>query len=619
MSKRLGLLTLAAAAAAAACSPLSAGGEYFGQVDPPEGQTLRYISGSEPESLDPHIGTGQPEARIYLALYEGLVTYHPVTMEPEPGVAERWDVNEDSTSFTFHLRPNARWSNGDPVTAHDFVYSVRRALSPELAAQNAYMAYEIEYAQAYNEGAVFARNPSTGEWLMTSALDEGEGSATSPAHSRRMTLPGDAAAREAALAENPRLRGLAAGMEFVPVRAEDIGVDAPDDYTLTIRLVQPAPYFVGMAAHQIFMPVHRPTVETHGDAWTRPGNIVTNGPFKLEEWKPYNIIVTVRDPMYWDAATVRLDSITFYPLEEQTTMMNLYKAGEVDATYNHTVPVSWLDVIRPMGDYMDAPENAIEYYIFNTTRPPMDDVRVRKAFNAAIDKEALSAYRRTTKPLTAFTPEGIFPDYPQPTGDPFDPEKARRLLAEAGFRDAAGNYDPSTFPIDEVELLYNTAESNRQVAEFVQAQWKQNLSLTVPLRNMEWRTYLDTRHRMEYSGLARAGWVGDYMDPYTFLSLFATLQGNNDSGWFDPKFLSLLNLANRELDPARRYTLLAEAEAYLLEHQPVIPLSTQATNWMKKPYVKGMYPNPGTLHPWKYVYVEHDPSKWDRGLPVMTE
>lgn len=609
------VLTCAAALASISCSPLSAGGEYFGEVDPPEGQVLRYISGSEPESLDPHIGTGQPEARVYLALYEGLTTYQPQTMEPMPGVAERWDVNADSTEFVFFLRRNARWSNGDPVTAHDFTYSFQRALSPELATQNAYMAYEIEYAQAYNEGAVFAR---TGDgWLMRSALADAD---TPPAaHDLRVTLPGDAAARETAFAANARLRSLAAAAEFVPVRAEDIGIDALDDYTVRIRLVQPAPYFVGMLAHQIFMPVHRGAVEAHGDAWTRPGNIVTNGPFTLQEWKPYNILVTERNPMYWDAAIVRLERITFYPLEEQTTMMNLYKAGEVDATYNHTVPVAWLDVIRPMRDYMDAPENAIEYYVFNTTRPPMNDVRVRKAFNAAIDKAALSEYRRVTKPLTAFTPEGLYPGYPQPTGDGFDPERARRLLADAGFADAAGNFDPSRFPVQDVELLYNTAESNRQVAEFVQAQWKQNLGVTVPLRNMEWRTYLDTRHRMDYRGFSRAGWVGDYMDPYTFLSLFATLGGNNDSGWFDPKYMDMLNRANRELDLQRRYALLAEAEAYLLDVQPVIPLLTQATNWMKKPYVKGMYPNAGTLHPWKFVYIEHDPAKWDRGMPTLTE
>jgi oligopeptide transport system substrate-binding protein len=609
------LVMCAVAAAAAGCGPLSAGGEYFGQVTPPDGQVLRYISGSEPESLDPQLGTGQPEARIYAALFEGLTTYHPQTMQPMPGVAERWEVNTDSTEFVFHLRRNARWSNGDPVTAQDFAYSFRRALSPELASRNAYMSYEIQYAQAYNEARVFVRDPANGRWLLTSDLDE-EGGTTA---ALRLTLPGDAAGRETAFSENRALRALAEGKELVPIRGEDIGVEAVDDYTFRIRLVQPAPYLTGMLAHQVFMPVHRATVEAHGDAWTRPATIVTNGPFKLEIWEPYNRLVVVRDPMYWDRATVRLERISFYPLEEQTTMMNLYKAGEVDAVHNHVVPVSWLDVISPMRDYMNAPENGVGYYKFNTTRPPMDDVRVRKAFNAAVDKQALAEYRRVTKPLTAFTPEGIYPGYPQPSGDPFDPLRARQLLVDAGYHDAAGNYDPSTFPIQEVELLYNTSESNRQIAEFVQAQWRQHLGLTVPLRNMEWMTYLDAVHRVDYKGIARAGWIGDYMDPYTFLSLFATPGGNNGTGWWDPKYVQMLNDANRELDPARRYANLAEAEAYMLDVQPVLPLDTPATNWMKKPYVKGMYPNAGTIHPWKFVYIEHDPEKWDRAMPSLTD
>ncbi len=617
MSKRLPqFVTCALAAAAAACSPLSAGSEYFGRVDPPGGQHLRYITGPEPETLDPHVGEGQPEARIYLALYEGLTSYDPRTLEPIPGVAERWEVNEDSTEFVFHLRPSARWSNGDPVTAHDFVYSIRRAVSPELAADYAYMAWEVQYAQGYSEGGVFARDPATGRWLMLSDVSD---PASPPAHDQRVTLSGDAAARGAMLAADPRLRAGATGKELVPVRAEDVGAEALDPYTLRIRLVQPAPYFVGLTAHQIFAPVHRATVERHGEAWTRPGNIVTNGPFTLQEWKPYNVMAVVRNPMYWDAETVRLDSISFYPLEEMTTMLNLYKAGEVDAVYNHSVPVSWLEVVGSMHDYMDAPENATEFYFFNTTRPPTDDVRVRKALNAAIDKSALSEFQRVTKPLTAFTPEGIYPGYPRPEGDPFDVERARKLLAEAGYADASGNFDPARFPARDVELLYNTVERNRQVAEFVQAQWKQNLGITVPLRNMEWRTFLDARHKLQYRGIARAGWVGDYLDPHTFLSLFATLGGNNDSGWFDPAYLEMLNRANRELNPDRRYGLLAEAEAFLLEVQPVIPLFTNATNWVKKPYVKGMYPNPGTLHPWKFVYIEHDPAKWDVGTPVMTE
>jgi oligopeptide transport system substrate-binding protein len=201
----------------------------------------------------------------------------------------------------------------------------------------------------------------------------------------------------------------------------------------------------------------------------------------------------------------------------------------------------------------------------------------------------------------------------------FDVEGAKRLLAEAGFKDESGKFDPSKFPANSLEITYNTSESNRQVAEFVQAQWKQNLGVTVALRNVEWKTYLNMRSKLEYKGVAGgAGWVGDYMDPYTYLGLFATEGGDNGTGWYDPKFVEMLNAANREPEQAKRYQMLSKAEAYLLDAAPIIPLLKPATSWMKKPYVKGMYPNPATLHAWKFVYIEHDRAKWDQGMPDMT-
>jgi oligopeptide transport system substrate-binding protein len=539
-------------AMAAGCTTRAQSSQYFGKIEPPKGQVLRYISGPEPESLDPQVSTGQPEARIYLALYEGLTEYDPVTGQAIPAIAERWESNGDNTEFTFYLRHNARWSNGDPITANDFVYSLRRGLAPGLAARSAYLAYYIQGAQAYNEG-----------------------------------------------------KG----------RAEDLGIQAVDDYTLKIHLTTPVPFLSGLVAHQMFRLVPRKSIEKYGDDWTQPQNIITCGAFKVQTWRHYDRLIVVRDPMYWDAARVKLDQITFYPVEDQTTQMNLYKAGEVDATYNHTVPYAWVDDLRRMKDYMDKPENAIEYYMLNTKRPPMNDVRVRKAFNMSIDKAALAVYRRVVKPLTAFTPVGIFPGYPQPKGDPFDPARARELLAEAGYHDSTGKYDPSTFPISTVEISYNTAESNKQTAEFVQAQWKQHLRLTVPLKNIEWKTFLDSRAQLQYKGVARAGWVGDYMDPYTFLDLFSTETGDNGTGWSDPQFIVMLHDANRQRDPLKRYALLSRAEAFLLAAQPVIPLYTSATDLLKKPYVKGLYPNPLTLHAWKYVYIEHDPSKWDADEP----
>jgi oligopeptide transport system substrate-binding protein len=654
------------------CAASAENQHFFGKTDPPRQDVLRYVSGSEPESLDPQIGTGQPEARIYMSLYEGLAEYDPKTTAPIPELAERWEVNKDSSEFTFHLRKNARFSNGDPITARDFVYTIRRGLSPELAARNAYLAYYIKYSEPYNEGAVFVRDPNSGEFLLEkdfspeeeaqqptvatpvqaktteqkprkkSAVvpltsqpvksvaaeyppipEEKTPDADTPFHRfmhspARVVLPGDDKDRKKALDANPRLKAAVTGKQFVSVKGEDVGVEAVDDYTLRICLVQSAPFFISLMPHQFFRAINQKSIEKFGNAWTDPSHIVTSGPFRLEAHKPYDRVVVVRDPMYWDAASVKLDGIVFYALADNTTIMNLYKAGEIDAMLNHTVPPPWLELIGPLKDYMDAPEAAIEYYQYNTLRPPMNDVRVRKAFNMAIDKKALADWRHA-KPLTALTPEGIFPGYPQPKGDPFEPERAKQLLAEAGYKDSSGKFDPKRFPADQVELTVNPEGANIQVAEFVQAQWKENLAITIPIKTMEQKTFLVARAKLNYRGIARTGWVADYMDPFTFLNLYYTPTGDNGTGWWDQKYVDLLDEANRTIDQQKRYTLLAEAEAYALEAQPVIPLYTGSTRWMKKPYVKGMYPNPQTLHAWKWVYIERDQAKWDYGVPSMAE
>jgi oligopeptide transport system substrate-binding protein len=640
LRKTARLLTLALSAALlfGACGPPVKKSEYFGKLEPPAGQSLRYISGSEPESLDPQMSTGQPEARLDIALYEGLVEYHPKTMEPIPGVAESWKANGNASEFVFFLRRNAKFSNGDPITARDFVYTLRRGLRPELASRVAFLAYEIKNAEAYNNGSSFVREPGTGRFLAAAEVSRpgeveakgepasGEDAAPDTEFHRRMHepdrlfVPSDEADRAKALKANPKLAALVEGKELVPVTAEDLGVEAVDDYTLRISLRQPAPYFMGLIQHQFFRVVHEQTVEKHGVNWTKPGNIVCSGTHMLAEHKPYNQLVVVKNPHYWEADKVRLDRIVFYPLDDQTTMMNLYKAGDVDATYNHTVPASWLKAgLRYALDYMDAPENASQYWQINTTTPPMNDKRVRRAFAIAIDRKALEAFRAVSKANEVFVPSGILHGYTSPPGYKFDVEAAKRLLAEAGYKDASGKFDPSKFPANTVEVIYNTSESNRQVAEFVQAQWKQNLGITVGLRAIEWKTFLNMRSNLEYKGFAGgAGWVGDYMDPYTYLGLFATDGGDNGTGWFDPKFVEMLNAANREPEQAKRYAILSKAEAYLLEEAPIIPLLKPATSWMKKPYVKGLYPNPATLHAWKFVYIEHDRAKWDQGMPDMT-
>jgi oligopeptide transport system substrate-binding protein len=646
----VGLVLLAAVACSTySCTVVSSKDEFFGSTTPPTRNILRYVSGDEPESLDPAISNGQPEARLYLALYEGLVEYNPKTLLPDPALAERWEVNNDSSEFTFHLRNTGRWSNGDPIDANDFVYSFRRALDKKTASRNAYLALYLKYAQAFNEQQVFVRDPQTGKFLEARDFEEDlpaepiGSSPLDPAKSEyppdpnettpgadtefhhqmhtplRLTLPGDEKARTKQIAANPKLQAAVAGKEFVPVKGEDIGVEAVDKYTVRLSLVQPAPFFLGLLAHQVFRLAPRKVVEQFGDKWTQPEHIVTCGPFKVKTWVPYDKLVLERDPMYWDAANVKLDEIYFFPIIDQSTAMNMYKVGELDAVYNHAVPNPWLHVMRAKKDYMDKAEAAIDYLIMNTTKPPLNNPKVRKAFNLSIDKDAYAAWRRIVKPLTAFTPTGMFPGYPQPKGAAFNPSEARRLLGEAGYpviHNADGSFSCPTFPVDQVEFIYNSQSANKAVAEWMQSQWTQNLGVTVGLRNMEWKTFLESRAKLEYKGFARGAWGADYMDPFTFLSIFYTA-GESGTGWQDPKYVAMLDEANRTLDHAKRYELLAKAEAYMLDNQPIIPLDTPSVNWLKKPYVKGMYPNPGSLFPWKYVYIERDQSKWDYGTPSL--
>ncbi len=626
--------------------------KYFGQTAVPSDNIMRYTTGSEPESLDPQFVTGQPEARIMMSLYDGLVEYHPKTMEPMPAIAESWEINEDGTEYIFHLRNTAKFSNGAPVTAKDFVYSFRRALSPELASRNANLAYYIKYSEAYNSDKSFVKNPD-GTFLHKADLEDKKDApaqqiATVAPHTtvgtdtefhkyldepERLSVPSDVKERTKILEKDAKLKAAIEGKELVAVKAEDIGVEAIDDYTFRIKLYQPAPFFLGLLAHQFFRVLHQGTIEKFGKEWTKAANIVTSGAFKVKTYRPYDVLEVTKDSNYWDAANVKLDGIEFYPLDEQTTMLNLYKAGRLDATYNHTIPAPWNETVRQYKDeYSLHPEVAVEYYSLSVKKPPMDNINVRKALALAIDRDALAKFRKTIKPLVDFTPEGIFPKYEEARkkvyteelakigssmdewkARKFDAEKARKLMTEAGFpiQQTGSGYSCPTFPVDVVNLTYNTAESNQKVAEFVQSQWKQNLGITVPLKNMEFKTFLPFRSAVEYTGAVRNGWVGDYMDPFTFLNLFYSPQNDGATGWWDPKYDKMLDDANKETDEMKRFEILARAEFYVMQQQIVIPLGTAGTSWVKKPYIKGMYPNPGTLHPWKFVYIERDQNKWN--------
>jgi oligopeptide transport system substrate-binding protein len=646
-----GLVLAALALGHISCAVLARNEDFYGSTEPPVRNILRYQTGDEPESLDPQIGTSQADTRLYMALFEGLVEYDPKNMQPMPAIAESWKVNDDNSEFVFYLRRNAHWSNGDPITAQDFVYSLRRGLSPRLASRNAGLGYHIKNAEAYNQGAVFVQDrpdhfllesdvAPAGKLVLSLSqkpLPAGQNEFThTPEGAKpdrdtafhqsmhtpaRVTLPGDEKERRDLLAKDPKLKAAVTGKILVAVKPEDIAVEALDDYTLRVSLRQSVPFFLGLLANQFFRLVPQKAIKEYGERWTEQSHIVTCGPFRMRSWKPYNELTVMKDPLYWDTANVHLDEIDFYPMSDLPSVMNVYKVGGFDAVANHTVPSAWLDVVRWKKDYMEAPEAASIYVVMNTTKAPMNDLRVRRAFNLATDKQSWVTWKKVVKPLQGIVPAGIFSNYPYPKGEGFDPEKARALMAEAGYpvnKKSDSSFECPNFPVDQVEYSFPTNTPNRIMGEFMQAQWKQNLGITVPLRSMEAKTFFNYRPTLEYKGLAFGGFVADYMDPYTFLGTFYVPTGDNNTGWWDKRYVEMLDEANT-LEPQKRLDLLAKAEKFMMDSQPIIPLETGAVNWVKKPYVKGMYPNAGSLFPWKLVYIERDPAKWDYQTPSLTE
>ncbi|MEP7074769.1 MAG: peptide ABC transporter substrate-binding protein [Acidobacteriota bacterium] len=641
----LSIMVAVASLFVASCSNAGSN-RYFGKTIAPKDNVLRYVTGPEPESLDPQLPDGQPEARIYMALYDGLVEYGPKDMQPIPAIAKSWEISPRLDEFLFHLRDDAKWSDGAPITARDFVYSLRRGLRPETISRTSYLGYVIKYAEEFNGGKVFVKKGDS--FLLAKDFGRPEKEPGPPlgpettfhtfitSHDR-LTLDGDATKRAATIAADPKLKAATEGAEFVPVSAEDIGVEAVDNYTLRITLRQSAPYFLSMLPHQFFRLVPEKAIEKYKKEWTRPEHIVTCGAFRIKNYRPYDALVLEKDPNYWDAANVHLDGLEFLAVEELTTIMNLYKAGDIDAFQNHVVPSPWVDEIRQYKDeYLNFPENSTAYYAMNMTKPPFNDVRVRRAFNLSVDNDGLSAFRKVTKPLYSLAPSFIIPEYDAARAKVsedtrkergvsseewaknrrYDPEQAREVLTEAGYpvvKDGE-SYSCPSFPLENILITFNSNESNRATAEFVQAQWKQNLGITIPLKTMEFKTYSPYFKSLQYEGFGVLLWSGDFMDPYTFLALEAGRENQGGSGFYDPKYDKMLDDANSELDPAKRYELLARAEAYLMEQLPAIPLTIGATDWMKKPYVKGLYPSPGTLLPWKFVYIEQDTAKWDKDV-----
>jgi oligopeptide transport system substrate-binding protein len=647
---------------------------------------FRFVNGAEPKTLDPDLITGEPEGRIVESIFEGLTRLDARSLEPVPGVAESWEITPDGKTYIFHLRANALWNDGHPVTAQDFTYSWRRLQDPALGAEYAYIMHMVRYAEAFNTHEDQARAL---EGPIQAALSDLE-------HAHTGDIPA-AAVREFSTKEhldavlkgspNPVLRAFllrAAGdlprAQLAALRTEfaqegrrrralfdeakrhfgvDGGVFAKDDHTLVVELVAPTPYFLELTAFYPSFPVPRWVVEkSTGRNWFLPGKIVSNGPFRLAEWRVGDRIHLERSDSYWGRSEVRIQSADALPLENTTTALNLYLTGEVDWLPANTYPQDLAQELRKRADFRIGPALIVYYYRINATRKPFDDVRVRKALNLAVDREVITREVLGVGQLPAyhFVPPGIRGYTPPDSGISYDVEQAKKLLAEAGFPNGQG------FP--KFGILYNTLEAHKKIAEVVADQLHRNLSLDVSAYNQEWQSYQQSTRSLDYD-LARGAWVGDYEDPNTFLDLWLTNGGNNQTGWGNLVYDGLLAAAanveafvsapdfilqhahqaddlKRLVDDVRsntdaaarlksmaelRLKLLSEAERILVHDDfPIIPIYFYVIGDMIKPKVKGFYTqlegsdgrqrsNLRDIHPLRAIYMDDSANGAAPGTP----
>ena len=509
-----------------------------------ENQIYHHGNGSEPQVLDPHIVTGVPEHHILISLCEGLTIPNPNPNDMNgymAGTAESWSISDDGKEYVFNINKNAKWSNGESVTADDFVWSWKRILTASLGSQYPDMLYYLEGAYEYHNGLID---------------------------------------------------------DF-----DQVGVKSIDEHTLQVNLKNPTPFFLGLLSHYSTWPVHKETVLKFGDIddrngeWTRPGNFVCNGPFQLKTWELNNKIVVEKNPHYYDASIVQLNEIHYYPVSNVMTEDRMFRAGQLHLT--STLPSQKCPIyIEENPNLRIDPYMGTYFYRINTENEVLKDVKVRKALAYSIDRQLL--VDKVTKcgqiPAYSFTPPGTN-GYQPTTEIPFDPVLAKSLLDEAGFSEEN--------PFPKLEILFNTNEDHRKLALAIQQMWQINLGIEVELVNQDWKVYLNREMIGDFQ-ISRAGWIGDYEDPNTFLDLMRPNRGNNKTGWENMEYDALVEKANTINNQAERYELLYKAEEILIENMPVIPLYTYVRAYQLSPDVKGFNPHILDHHHPKFIYLERD-------------
>jgi len=528
---RLSCVALVAATAAALAGCDAFGNDTGTRVGGASGlelaahQVLHLGNGVEIQTLDPQRNEDVSGANVLRDLFEGLVAEAP-NGDPEPGAAESWTVSDDGKTYVFALRRNARWSNGDPVTAQDFVYGFRRGVDPKTLTPYTFIFSPIVNADAIGAGR----------------------------------LP-----------------------------PEQLGVRALDDYTVEIELVNPTPYFLGLLSHSTTYPAHRASLEKYGSKFTRPGHLVGNGAFVLDEWVVQSHIKLVRNPYYWDDAHTRLESIYFYPTESAPAELQRYRANDLDYAYDlPNTQIRWIKERMPE-ELVIAPYLGSYYFGFNTTKPPFkDNPKLRRALSLAIDRRVIAEQILGAGQIPAY---GWVPPVHHYKGQQMveaswtqgeREAEAKRLYAEAGY--SADN------PL-RTEIMFNTNEDHRRISVSIAAMWKSVLGVDATLSNQEWKVFIDTRNQKVKTEVFRDAWIGDYNDAFTFAELLRSTAGQNDMGYANPEYDALLDAAQSELDLDRRAALLEQAERVMLADMPIIPLYYYVSKHVIKPWMQGHVDN----------------------------
>lgn len=476
----------------------------------PDRAEVVVINGPEPTTLDPAKISGQPEGRIAYCMFEGLTRYNQQG-QSEAGLAERWEISPDGRTYTFHLR-EAKWSNGDMVKAQDFVWSWLRVLK-EPDAEYRYQMYYLRGGEEFAKDLDAQKNP-----------DETK-----------------------------------------------IGIRATDDRTLVVELKNPTPYFIDLVAFYTFFPVHRASIEAAekaGIPWLRAGKLVGTGPFTLKEWRLNDRVRLEKNPRYWDAANVKIQTLDALPVSNPNTAFNFYHSGVADLILDKSlIPTSLIAELKKRPDYHATTILGTYFMRFNVTKKPFDDARVRRAIAMVVDKPLLT--EKITQagelPANAFVPRGTA-GYQPPEGIQRDLDAARKLLAEAGYPGGAG------FPL--ARYLYtNRADVDDKIAVEMQSMFKRELGISIDLTKQEWSVYQGSLAGLDYD-FARSSWVGDYQDPNTFLDMWVTGGGNNQTGWSNKKYDELIALAGQETNRDKRFDFFREAESIMLNEAAICPLFT---------------------------------------------